>query len=157
MSVLAEFWLGCQTVDLKLRTCLLLYSLLAHAMDHRCGFLHWGRCGRGQGSADRLCHPGQLRARPSVRDLGGTHAAVFVYTRRYAMDAHPRRCSKHVWLSISGDLRADAQRDFRDLGSHINVINNVQVRVFSAGRGLASSCIERHQHVGNGVATVYIN
>jgi hypothetical protein len=73
------------------------------------------------------------------------------------MDAHPRRCSKHVWLSISGDLRADAQRDFRDLGSHINVINNVQVRVFSAGRGLASSCIERHQHVGNGVATVYIN
>ncbi|KNC85025.1 hypothetical protein SARC_02779 [Sphaeroforma arctica JP610] len=30
---------------------------------------------------------------------------------------------KHVWFSTSSDLRADAERDMRDLGSYINIID----------------------------------
>ena len=33
---------------------------------------------------------------------------------------------KHIWLSTSTDLHADAQRDLSDLGMHVNVINNCQ-------------------------------
>jgi hypothetical protein len=33
---------------------------------------------------------------------------------------------KHVWVSISTDLHLDATSDFRDLGCHINIINNCQ-------------------------------
>ena len=33
---------------------------------------------------------------------------------------------QHVWVSISTDLHLDAQRDFQDLGCHINIINNCQ-------------------------------
>ena len=31
---------------------------------------------------------------------------------------------KHIWLSTSTDLHADAQRDLHDLGMHVKVINN---------------------------------
>ena len=33
---------------------------------------------------------------------------------------------QHVWVSISTDLHLDATRDFRDLGCHVNIINNLQ-------------------------------
>ena len=31
-----------------------------------------------------------------------------------------------MWVSISTDLHLDATRDFRDLGCHVNIINNLQ-------------------------------
>ena len=30
---------------------------------------------------------------------------------------------KHVWVSISSDLHIDANRDLKDLGCHVNIIN----------------------------------
>eukprot|EP00798_Chlamydomonas_sp_ICE-L_P028196 gene28196-31292_t len=42
------------------------------------------------------------------------------------MDNFARGRRKHVWVSISTDLHIDSTRDFRDLGCHINVINNCQ-------------------------------
>ncbi|GAX84898.1 hypothetical protein CEUSTIGMA_g12319.t1 [Chlamydomonas eustigma] len=42
------------------------------------------------------------------------------------IDNYVRGRRKHVWVSISTDLHLDATRDFRDLGCHINIINNCQ-------------------------------
>lgn len=40
------------------------------------------------------------------------------------LDNYCRGRVKHVWLSTSTDLHADAQRDIADLGMHVKVINN---------------------------------
>ena len=42
------------------------------------------------------------------------------------IDNYTRGRRQHIWVSISTDLHLDASRDFRDLGCHINIINNVQ-------------------------------
>jgi hypothetical protein len=42
------------------------------------------------------------------------------------LDNYCRGRVKHIWLSTSTDLHADAQRDLSDLGMHIKVINNCQ-------------------------------
>ncbi|KAK9814268.1 hypothetical protein WJX72_003136 [[Myrmecia] bisecta] len=42
------------------------------------------------------------------------------------LDNYARGRRRHVWLSTSSDLHHDAERDLRNLGCHINVINNCQ-------------------------------
>ncbi|KAG1681531.1 hypothetical protein FOA52_014037 [Chlamydomonas sp. UWO 241] len=42
------------------------------------------------------------------------------------IDSYARGRRRALWISISSDLHIDAQRDFRDLGCHLNIINNVQ-------------------------------
>jgi P-loop containing NTP hydrolase pore-1 len=39
------------------------------------------------------------------------------------LDNFSRGRTKHVWVSISGDLRLDAERDLKDIGCHVNVID----------------------------------
>lgn len=46
------------------------------------------------------------------------------------LDNHVRGRPKHVWISSSTDLYQDAVRDLRDLGAHLPVIQNIQVRVW---------------------------
>ncbi|XP_022100278.1 protein FORGETTER 1-like [Acanthaster planci] len=42
------------------------------------------------------------------------------------LDNYCRGRTKHIWFSISADLKVDAQRDFHDLGCHIKVIEGCQ-------------------------------
>jgi hypothetical protein len=42
------------------------------------------------------------------------------------MDNYCRGRVKHLWVSTSTDLHADARRDVLDLGMHIKIINNCQ-------------------------------
>ena len=42
------------------------------------------------------------------------------------LDNYARGRRRHIWLSTSSDLHLDAQRDLRNIGCHINVINNCQ-------------------------------
>ena len=42
------------------------------------------------------------------------------------LDNYARGRRRHLWLSTSSDLHLDAQRDLRNIGCHINVINNCQ-------------------------------
>jgi hypothetical protein len=42
------------------------------------------------------------------------------------MDNYCRGRVKHLWVSTSTDLHADARRDALDLGMHIKIINNCQ-------------------------------
>lgn len=42
------------------------------------------------------------------------------------LDNYARGRRKAVWLSTSTDLHLDAQRDLRDLGCHVTIINNCQ-------------------------------
>lgn len=42
------------------------------------------------------------------------------------LDNAARGRMKHVWFSISGDLRLDAERDLRDVGCHLGVIDGCQ-------------------------------
>ncbi|MEW5313763.1 MAG: hypothetical protein WDW38_005303 [Sanguina aurantia] len=42
------------------------------------------------------------------------------------IDNYARGRRKHVWFSTSSDLHLDAERDLRDLGCHVHVINNCQ-------------------------------
>ena len=44
------------------------------------------------------------------------------------IDNYVRGRRKAVWVSTSTDLCADATRDLRDLGCHVKVIHNLQVR-----------------------------
>jgi P-loop containing NTP hydrolase pore-1 len=39
------------------------------------------------------------------------------------LDNFSRGRTKHVWISISGDLRFDAERDLKDIGCHVNVVD----------------------------------
>lgn len=43
------------------------------------------------------------------------------------LDSWARGRKKHVWFSISNDLKLDAQRDLEDVGCHISVIDGCQV------------------------------
>jgi P-loop containing NTP hydrolase pore-1 len=49
--------------------------------------------------------------------------------------------TKHIWLSIATDLRADAQRDLKDIGCHVNVIDGCAEldKAGSKGLGLGAS------------------
>ncbi|XP_072033726.1 uncharacterized protein [Amphiura filiformis] len=42
------------------------------------------------------------------------------------LDNYVRGRTKHIWFSISADLKVDAQRDVKDLGCHIKVIEGCQ-------------------------------
>ncbi|XP_038050120.1 protein FORGETTER 1-like [Patiria miniata] len=42
------------------------------------------------------------------------------------LDNYCRSRTKHIWFSISADLKVDAQRDFHDIGCHIKVIEGCQ-------------------------------
>ncbi|PIK62947.1 hypothetical protein BSL78_00074 [Apostichopus japonicus] len=42
------------------------------------------------------------------------------------LDNFGRGRMKHIWFSISSDLKVDAQRDFHDIGCHIKVIEGCQ-------------------------------
>jgi hypothetical protein len=42
------------------------------------------------------------------------------------LDNFSRGRKRHLWISSSTDLHRDAQRDLRDLGCHVKVINNCQ-------------------------------
>jgi hypothetical protein len=42
------------------------------------------------------------------------------------LDSFARGRKQHLWISTSGDLVKDAERDLRDLGVHLNVINGPQ-------------------------------
>ncbi|OQR81256.1 hypothetical protein ACHHYP_16637 [Achlya hypogyna] len=50
---------------------------------------------------------------------------------------------KHLWFSVSNDLRADAERDLRDIGCHVPVIDGCQqldkASAKGLGKGAASS------------------
>ncbi|CAB1101796.1 unnamed protein product [Ectocarpus sp. CCAP 1310/34] len=50
------------------------------------------------------------------------------------LDSWARGRKKHIWCSISNDLKLDAQRDLKDVGCHINVIDGCQA--WRAGKGL---------------------
>lgn len=43
------------------------------------------------------------------------------------LDSWARGRKKHVWFSISNDLKLDAQRDLKDVGCHISVVDGCQV------------------------------
>ncbi|OQS04488.1 hypothetical protein THRCLA_03282 [Thraustotheca clavata] len=46
---------------------------------------------------------------------------------------------KHLWLSVSDDLRADAERDLNDIGCHISVIDGCQQLDKANMKGLGKS------------------
>ncbi len=54
------------------------------------------------------------------------------------LDNYARGRFKHVWFSISRDLREDAKRDMNDLGMHLNVIDGCQ-ELDSMNKGLGAS------------------
>jgi superfamily II DNA or RNA helicase len=59
------------------------------------------------------------------------------------LDNYCRGRTKHVWVSTSADLHADAMRDLRDLGMQLPVINNCSA--LDAGNkagGLSKDCKE---------------
>ena len=61
-------------------------------------------------AASTQCTLGRQRARISAAGI--------------ILDNYCRARVKHIWLSTSTDLHADAQRDIADLGMHVKVINN---------------------------------
>eukprot|EP00955_Chlamydomonas_euryale_P031878 334431-Chlamydomonas_euryale.AAC.1 len=63
----------------------------------------------------RCVYPGDGAGVGKGRQIAGVVIDSYVRGRRNA-----------VWVSISSDLHLDATRDFRDLGCHINIINNCQ-------------------------------
>jgi len=42
------------------------------------------------------------------------------------LDSCARGRHKHVWFSVSHDLKMDAERDLRDIGCYIKVIDGCQ-------------------------------
>jgi hypothetical protein len=42
------------------------------------------------------------------------------------LDNYSRGRRRHLWISSSSDLHRDAERDLRDLGCHLKVINSCQ-------------------------------
>jgi hypothetical protein len=54
------------------------------------------------------------------------------------LDNFARGRRKSVWLSLSGDLRVDAERDLRDIGCHVNVIDGCKGLDASRGKGLGA-------------------
>ena len=101
----------------------------------------WRRRGRGQGMAVHV------QPMKHVLKVSGTkrlnlkcdkllsNVAFKLNLRRYSagrqisgiiLDNFSRGRKRHLWISSSTDLHRDAQRDLRDLGCHVKVINNCQ-------------------------------
>ncbi|KAG5181415.1 P-loop containing NTP hydrolase pore-1-domain-containing protein [Tribonema minus] len=59
------------------------------------------------------------------------------------LDNYARGRTKHVWLSIASDLRADAERDLADIGCHINVIDGCQALDAASSKGLGTGSSAR--------------
>ncbi|CAM9899241.1 unnamed protein product, partial [Phaeothamnion confervicola] len=55
------------------------------------------------------------------------------------LDAFARGQKKHIWFSIAPDLRLDAERDLKDVGCHIGVIDGCRALDASSSKGLGSS------------------
>jgi hypothetical protein len=59
------------------------------------------------------------------------------------LDNFARGRRRHVWISSSRDLRRDAQRDLRDLGCHLRVIDGVkELERETRATGLSKTCSE---------------
>ena len=59
------------------------------------------------------------------------------------LDSCARGRRKHVWLSTSSDLLLDAQRDLRDLGVHVRVVDGpVELEKETKVSGLSKDCQE---------------
>ncbi|CAN0259794.1 unnamed protein product [Ectocarpus sp. 6 AP-2014] len=60
------------------------------------------------------------------------------------LDSWARGRKKHIWCSISNDLKLDAQRDLKDVGCHINVIDGCQGLDAASSKGLGMSSSSKH-------------
>ncbi|CAM9618424.1 unnamed protein product [Scytosiphon promiscuus] len=60
------------------------------------------------------------------------------------LDSWARGRKKHVWFSISNDLKLDAQRDLKDVGCHISVIDGCQGLDAASSKGLGMSSSSKH-------------
>ncbi|CAM9938090.1 unnamed protein product, partial [Hapterophycus canaliculatus] len=60
------------------------------------------------------------------------------------LDSWSRGRKKHVWFSISNDLKLDAQRDLKDVGCHISVIDGCQGLDAASSKGLGMSSSSKH-------------
>eukprot|EP00752_Nemacystus_decipiens_P009068 g8096.t1 len=60
------------------------------------------------------------------------------------LDSWARGRRKHVWFSISNDLKLDAQRDLKDVDCHISVIDGCQGLDVASSMGLGMSKSSKH-------------
>ncbi|CAN0020567.1 unnamed protein product [Pylaiella littoralis] len=60
------------------------------------------------------------------------------------LDSWARGKRKHVWFSISNDLKLDAQTDLKDVGCHVSVIDGCQGLDAASSKGLGMSKASKH-------------